>query len=572
MIGLYERIYEICRHNPARIAFSMENEEIAYGEMIEKAKMYAGFMKMQDVKTGEIVCIISKRNCELIYCIIAALQVGCAYVVIHPDYPLDFIERIIESCNSKLVFNFSELKIEGTYGAIEKSELKYEEFEKISRDSLVYLSFTSGSKGIPKAVMVSLENITTYLEAYIDLFQVNENDITIQQSPCYYDGMAEEIFSMFLVGGKTILVHDEYLRSPRRLRKVIEENGITIVATTPAILRELNKLPPMENVRAFISSAESLYLSDFSNIIKYTNVYNMYGPTETTICATFYKCKEHDEYNIPLGKPINNYKIGIVDENMNFLEEENKGEILIGGLGVTKGYLNDANMTKQKFVFIDNEKWYRTGDVGYYKNGELIFGGRFDRQIKVRGNKIELDRIEEVICQKDGIFDAVIYPYSINKNVYLIAFYVGSCSTDECRKYVKHKLPDFMCPFMYISLKEIPLLETGKKDLMCLKNMVENLAIKKFLELENNEKEFMKVIVDSVDIIPNNIKLDMTTTIEEMRMDSISFIQIIVNLEEFYDIEFEDDCLDYNNYSTLKDLYNKVIILKNRKSEEMNDV
>ncbi|UCH92900.1 MAG: amino acid adenylation domain-containing protein, partial [Candidatus Aminicenantes bacterium] len=345
---------------------------------------------------------------------------------------------------------------------------------------------TSGSTGKPKGVMVEHRNLTAYLHAFEQEFEILPTDTVIQQASYSFDAFAEEVYPVLVKGGKIAILGNEEVKDMALLTDFILRHRVTIIDCSPLLLNQLNQLDFKSNIRIFISGGDVLKGEYIDNLIKKGTVYNTYGPTETTICASYYKCSGVVQHGVPIGKPIGNYCIYILNHHNRLLPIGIPGELCISGNGVSRGYLNQPQLTAEKFLHVFYISYrshrsyiYQTGDLArWLADGNIEYLGRIDQQVKIRGYRIELQEIEHHLITHDDIKEAVVInKEEKNENKYLCAYLVSTegkknreftFTVAELRKYLSGKLPDYMIPTHFIEINEIPLTPNGKINVKAL--------------------------------------------------------------------------------------------------------
>jgi amino acid adenylation domain-containing protein len=362
---------------------------------------------------------------------------------------------------------------------------------------LAYAIYTSGSSGKPKGVSVQHKNVVAYLHAFYQEFNISEKDIVIQQASYSFDTFVEEVYPVILRGGKLIIPKKNHVMDVNLFRKFLVRSNVNIISASPLLLNELNKLEPINCIHTFISGGDALKIEYIDNLLQVGQVYNTYGPTESTVCASYYKCNNNFKSNVPIGKPIANYKLYILDKNKKLLPIGIPGELFICGPGVTRGYLNNAELTAEKFerAVIDhssfvtgssksstnnqwpitNDRFYRTGDLAkWLLDGDIDFLGRLDQQVKIRGYRIELGEIESQLRQHKNITAALVLTNELNtgpaanqcQDKSLCAYLVSNSdfSVSEIREFLLKKLPGYMIPAYFVRIDSIPITPNGKID------------------------------------------------------------------------------------------------------------
>lgn len=559
------KLERVAEENENRIALSYCDRDVTYKELFSKSNNYASELMRRNIKRGENVCIIGHHSIELFACIIGIMRVNAVFVVIDEDEDIKKIEYRIRTSKTKYVFYDEDKDI--AVSDIECIGLKEvyqgEEAESIHVESnpedIMYMAFTSGSVSEEKAVLVSYDNLESYINDFISVFNVCKDDVNVQQTPLGYDGLCEEFFSMISSGGRLVLLDKNVLQSPRLLHKELNKCGATLFPTTPLMLNELNKLSPVETITRYISCADVLKNFYFCNLIKHAKIFNTYGLTETTVCSTFYLCSIDDEMIIPIGQAFPSSKVEVIDDQMKPLGINQTGEILIGGKGVTIGYLNNKELTKERYVEINGERFFRTGDYGYFDDNSILrYEGRKDSMEKLKGIKIDCLKIEESLIRHPLVKACLAHVCSYNGNSVLCMFYVPENSEVEetsIRSFLEKDFSGADLPNAYIQVDSIPLKSVGKVDYTELEDLFTKNRNKDIQVIGKNEEgvlaAFQKIL--GIDGITINDKL------ADIGVDSIFFIQIVLELEDLFEFEFDDNKLSYGDYETIKDVYEYVI-------------
>ncbi|MCP5105999.1 MAG: AMP-binding protein, partial [bacterium] len=328
-----------------------------------------------------------------------------------------------------------------------------------------------------KGVMVEHRSVIHYLFAFSWEFDITSADTVLQQASFCFDVFVEEVYPILLAGGKIAIPRRNVVKDIGLLCNFISRNKVTIIDCSPLLLNELNKpgaLQYLESVRIFISGGDVLKGEYIDNLVKIGNVYNTYGPTEATVCATYYKCPDEVKANIPIGKPITNYVVHILDGNGQLLPIGVPGELCIGGGGTARGYLNRPELTADKFnKSYKTDILYKTGDLCLWlPDGNIEFLGRIDNQVKIRGYRIESGEIENRLLHHPDIIDtAVIVKVNKNGGNHLCAYIVpapgmpsDSPHSTKLREFLSKTLPTYMLPSHFAVVDKIPYTSHGKID------------------------------------------------------------------------------------------------------------
>jgi len=327
------------------------------------------------------------------------------------------------------------------------------------------------------------------LFAFLREFKLTPSDIVVQLTAFVFDAFVEEVFPLLVTGGKIAVPPSGKMTDMYETAAFIRDRGVTVIDCSPLLLNEFNKLDPsyLASVRYFISGGDVLKPGYIDDLLKTGVVYNTYGPTETTVCVTYYRCvgSVDGAEVIPIGKPISNYSVYVLDRGGQLLPPGVPGELCVSGAGVTRGYLNNPELTAERFSRGAAPSlptpYYRTGDlVRWLPDGNVEFLGRIDQQVKVRGFRIELGEIESKLLAHEDIDNAVVVQKTDeNGNSYLCGYIVSPKTLDApaLREYLAEKLPDYMIPWFFRQLKQFPLTPSGKIDRKALPEIETGAAV-----------------------------------------------------------------------------------------------
>lgn len=482
---IIERFEEQVNSTPNKIAVMCGELVCTYQELNIKANKLARTLSKEGVTSNVIVGLLVERSLNTIVSIIAILKAGGAYLPIDVDYPDNRINYMLEDCNVNILITnenqVSRIKTDCIILDLASDSIYDEEFDNLKYlnypTDLAYIIYTSGSTGKPKGVMIEHCNLLGYVNAFDYEFKLGSEDVFLQQASSSFDAFVEEMYPILLCGGKIVIASKQQVSDVNLLSLIIKDYGITIISASPLVVNELNKLKYFYNIHTVISGGDILKQEYISNLIGNVNVYNTYGPTESTVCATYYKSKEIDNINIPIGKPIRNYQIYILDKDNNLQPIGVAGEICIGGVGIARGYFNRFELTNEKFIsnpFIKNDRLYKTGDIGRWMcDGNIEFIARKDYQVNIRGFRVELGEIENKLMEHYNINEAVVLDEGDKEEQYLCAYVVSDkeITVKEIRNYLGTSLPSYMIPSYFVRIDKIPVTTNGKIDRKSLSNI-----------------------------------------------------------------------------------------------------
>lgn len=470
-------------NTPNNIALKFKKETLTYKEFNEKSNQVAHFLLSKNVQHNDVVIVSLERSLDMMIYIYGILKVGAIYLPVDTEIPSKRLNFIVNDAKAKILFynhnnikNITKNEIHSYDVSILKDKISSLETTKIENkiepDNLAYIIYTSGSTGKPKGVKCTHKGICNRLNWMNDDHPITSKDVFLQKTPITFDVSVWELFWPLQKGASLVIEIPDGHKNPEGIRDTIINNKVSYIHFVPSMLEVFiasENITNCKSLKTLFCSGEALStnLVNRTQQILDTEIYNLYGPTEASIDVTSYKCnKGFYSNNIPIGYPVANTKLYIVDKHMNLSPIGIPGELHITGLQVAEGYLNRDKLTNEYFlddVFSDNpnSKLYKTGDlVRYREDGAIEYIGRIDTQIKLRGQRIELGEIEQTLEKQKQISRAVVL---LDDKKNLIAFYTGTpVNPDEVKAYLESKLPSYMIPSSYIYQEEFELLTSGK--------------------------------------------------------------------------------------------------------------
>lgn len=474
-----ELFEEQVKRSPDNTAVVFNGESLSYSQLNKKANQIASVLRGKyNVNRGDLVGIMVESSLEMITGILGIIKAGAAYVPIDPQYPNERIKYMLEDSKATtlLVDNLSSPVIsECSLTVIDlNDDSLYSEnvldVENINSSSdLVYVIYTSGSTGKPKGVMVEHRSLVNLCRWHIKYYEVTSWDRSTKYAGFGFDASVWEIFPYILSGAALHIIDDSIKLDVVKLNQYFESNHITISFLPTQICEQFMDLNNV-SLRKLLTGGDKL--NHF--IKKNYELINNYGPTENTVVTTSFVV-DKGYSNIPIGKPLDNVKIYILDKNKKLLPVGVYGELCITGSNLARGYFNNPELTDEKFItnpFIPGERMYCTGDLArWLPDGNLEFGGRVDQQVKIRGNRVEIGEVEEQLSRCEGIKEAMVMAREDRgENKYLCAYLVSDneIKVAEIKEQLSKTLPDYMIPTYFISIDKLPLTANGKIDTKAL--------------------------------------------------------------------------------------------------------
>nr|VFJ75373.1 MAG: amino acid adenylation domain-containing protein [Candidatus Kentron sp. FW] len=508
---VHELFEERVAKTPDAVAIVFEDEEISYGELNMRANRLAHRLRKLGVGPEVLVGLFVERSVEMVVGLLAILKAGGAYVPLDPEYPAERLAFMAEDADLHVLLCHETTRERVPECAAyildvdaEAEEIARESSENPARlarsSNLAYVIYTSGSTGKPKGVMVEHRNISAMLHGFEYLASSGEALIGTSVTPSSFDVSVWEIFSNLCFGGALHVLRREQFANPEDFSNYLIGNRVTCTYIPPALLSDLvaqldkqDDPIALNRILVGVEPIKQGVLQRFRDISRDMSIINGYGPTETTICATFFDFREaiDPERRTPIGTAVANYRIFLTDSNLQPVPIGVPGELYIGGAGVARGYLNRPELTAERFIpdpFSDapNARLYRTGDLcRYLPDGTIEYLGRIDTQVKIRGFRIELGEVENALLAHPDVREAVVDARGEGVDKQLVAWVgwgelgnpnegvsipdsVGVRSspqpTNELRAHLRASLPDWMVPARFVFVDTLPLTPSGKID------------------------------------------------------------------------------------------------------------
>ncbi len=446
-------------------------ERLSYRELNGRANQLAHYLKEQGVGADVVVGVCQERSVDLIVSLLGILKAGGAYLPLDPAYPPGRREYMAAQAGSKLVLS----ELPPGLGARSTANLERQS----GGDNLAYVMFTSGSTGRPKGVCITHANVLHLVHEPCHV-RIGPGDVAVQASTASFDAATFEIWSALLNGARLVGVSQEELLSAEEFAAKLGAEGVTVLFLATALFNALARqvAPALAAVPQVLFGGEQVDARSVATVqaAGVRRLVNLYGPTEVTVCASWHEVQEvaSPEVTVPIGRPINNMEVHVLDERGQLLPVGVVGELYAGGAGLARGYVGDAAQTAERFVphpFAKNagERLFRTGDlVRRLGDGELEFVGRVDEQVKLRGYRIEPGEIEHALREHEAVQDAVVVVRSgEDEEKRLIAYVVAEAaqaSVSELRGHLRERLPEYMVPWSYEYLERLPRKVNGKVD------------------------------------------------------------------------------------------------------------
>lgn len=543
---------------PGTLAVVFNDQQLSYEELNRRANQFSHYLIMAGVRAGVPVAVCLAPSLDVVVSLLAILKAGGIYVPIEPTDPVLRITTILEDTRPKVILGRSDLL--QTLPAIAGSEFFYVDRDWRRIESLpgrnpdvaidlqqpAYVIYTSGTTGRPKGVMASHGNLIHYILSAKTRYSFSDEDVMPALARFSFSISLLELLCPLAAGGRLLLLERDQVLDFKRMVQVVRQ--VTIIHASPSWWRRLLPFVPastldnreFKDLRHASAGGDTVppdLLEAMKGLFQNAEIFVIYGCTEISCMAfTHLVSRDCQITKTSLGKPFRHVQVRLYDQNQRRVNEGCEGEIYIAGPGVTKGYLNLPALTAEKFVTIEGQRFYRTGDLGRFENGNLEIRGRIDFQIQLRGIRIEPGEIEVELRKFPGVRDAVVVARELgHSEKSLIAYLVFGPNEQEdiesIRSFLKGKLPQYMIPAAFVVLDAMPVNSNQKVDRRALPAPnSERLARTKAVIPPQNEweKQLVEILENTLGVHPIGVE----SSFFELGVDSLQAVQILLQVEE----------------------------------------
>ena len=485
------------------VAVICDQEKISYIELDRRSNQLGRYLKNLDVGPEKLVGISVERSIDMILAMVGILKAGGAYVPIDPAYPPDRLRFMADDSDIGVLLTQKRLapRMPQMKAKVVCLDRDWDEIAQQSNQSfqtqvlpenLAYVVYTSGSTGQPKAAAVSHRSMIRLLRE-TNYMQFQAGEVVAQTVNMSFDPSTFEIWGALLNGCRLVIIGNEVLLDVERFAAEIIDKGVQVMFLATALFNEVGRLKPamFNSVKSLLFGGEAVYPVTAAAVLEHggpERLVNAYGPAECTTFSGWFVAKQvaRDAVSVPIGKPVSNTQLYVLDRHMNLEPIGTMGKLYIGGEGLARGYWRRPELTAERFVpdpyGAPGGRLYISGDLArWMEDGNLEFFGRQDNQIKIRGFRVELGEIEVALLQHGKVRNCAVLMKTGSSGKQLVAYVSGEANADELKNYLKAKLPEYMVPGVYVMLPELPLNTNGKVDRRALPD-VEDRALQEILE------------------------------------------------------------------------------------------
>jgi iturin family lipopeptide synthetase B len=584
--------------NPKQIQSTNDQNskhQVTYGELNKKSHRLAHLLIEKGVKGDTIVGIMVERSIEMVIGILGILKAGGAYLPIEPDYPEERFNYILSDSGTQVLlagretrgkikagFEEESFKIIDIYNPLFFSTLTSTSTCQVSPANLAYVIYTSGSTGRPKGVTVEHRSVVNLLYALDKRYPLTAHDSYLLKTSFQFDVSITELFGWFWQGGRLAILEPGGEKDPAKILEIIEKEKVTHINFVPSMFKvwaealETGNAGKLPGLKYIFLAGEALLpgtAAQFRRLNTVVPLENLYGPTEASVYASWYSLTHwKNEGSIPIGNPLPNVTLYILDKWSCLQPVGVPGELGIGGEGLARGYLNRPELTSERFLSVSHrsyrsyrsyisKKIYKTGDLArWLADGNIEFLGRMDFQVKIRGFRIELGEIENCLKTHTGIKDTIVIDRNDNGRQYLCA-YVTTAPTPEkviripsiheLKEHLEGKLPGYMIPACFVAIEQIPLNPSGKVDRNQLPRALES-DFHSHRTYEAPVSSIQRIIAEIWQEILGREKVGIQDNFFDLGGNSLDFIKISNKLKE--KLEQEIPVVTLFTYSTIRSL------------------
>jgi polyketide synthase PksJ len=582
-ICIHEKFEKQVALAPDRIALHWDDKKITYDEFNRHSNRLAHHIIGKGVKPDVLIALCMERCPEMMIGIYAILKAGAAYMPVDPHSPRERMEKILE--DGKPAFILTSKKSDSNLPSVSSERIYLDDIltnplsnrednptGRVTSENLAYIIYTSGSTGIPKGVMIEHHSVLNRLGWMQKAYPISPDDVLVQKTPTTFDVSVWEIFWWAFNGASLLLLEPGAEKEPERIVKAINDYRVTVIHFVPSMFGAFITYLSSFGVGDKITSLKKVFLSGESlppNMVNEFNsitvesgetaIINLYGPTEATVDVSHFPCPKTFIDTMYIGKPIDNTKLFVINDENKILPAGEEGELVITGVNLARGYLNREELNREKFIELElpdgqSLRAYRTGDiVKYVDSGDIFYVGRADNQVKIRGFRIELGEIETRIAEYKGVEACAVIVDRSNPNNPLLNAYIKLSVTDQIDKddlkiFLNDRIPTYMIPTSFMVLKEMPLTSSGKIDRKALSAQQVNQPVNKTIARDKIEGAILSIWKE----VLQNENIDTSMNFFDIGGNSILIPYVLGRMNKDYGLKV--DTMDIFQYPTVEAL------------------
>lgn len=566
---------EVVNAHENKIALKCNDDTLTFKQLDILSNKFANFLNLNlDIDKEKPIALMLENGFYRYISVYGVLKFGGYYLPFETNMEMGRVSQLLNESQCQVLFiNKKQLNdfkdnISNNIEIICVEDIDFDSFNEdysitnVSSDSLAHMIFTSGSTGKPKGVCLKHRGIVSLCRCVGRKFNLTENDISISLMAFSFDGCGIDLFVYLLNAVLVICSPNRNIisRNPKEINRICNENDVSILML-PTAMAELFIYQKNTSLRLLLCGGEKLSIENYDNISY--RICNIYGPTECTIFSTFYEVKNYEK-NIPIGTPVDNTKIYMIDKYGRILPQGAIGELCISGYGVAKGYYLDEKKTKDKFITLKNlngelERVYKTGDFAYWnEDGNIIYCGRNDEQIKICGYRVELNEIKEYARKYPQINDCTVIFDKLAENPSIIAFYTSDVPIESSSiiEFISRTLPNYMVPKRWIKINDIPYTINGKVNKFKLLNILDNLNetndyINELAETNPIQQKLINMFCNILRL--NSSDIDFNDSFFILGGNSLSILKLQYMIKNEFNIELLLE--DLYEQATINQLY-----------------
>ncbi|OKP93897.1 non-ribosomal peptide synthetase [Paenibacillus sp. P32E] len=543
-LTLPEQFAEQVKLHSNREALRFGEAHLTYGELDALSGRWAAWLEHNGIGFDDVVAIKLERSFDMIICFLAVLKAGAVYLPVDPSFPVERIQYMLQDSGAALLItddseerNIGFMGRTVLTGAVELPEEGGNvPARKPQLEDRAYIIYTSGTTGRPKGVALEHAGVANLPEVFRTKLGIGPKDRILQFAPCSFDASVWEFAMALTSGGALCLATKDTIGDPEWFERYANQMEITIATFPPSYMERLQP-DKLQSLRLVITAGSEPSATMLGEWGRHMQCINAYGPTEASVCAAMW---EYDElilpHKLPIGFPISNSRICIVDAGLNPLPVGVTGELCIAGVGLAREYLNQPEMTARQFVSSNIpgfERMYRTGDLAKrLPDGSLVYQGRMDSQLKIRGYRVEPGEVEARLHQLNGVKSAsVLLKRQPEGHGTLIAYYSGETAPQprEMKRMLSEMLPDFMIPSVFMKLEALPLTTHGKVDAAALNKLPQSVETGSGFRHPVSELEAL--VIEVFEEVLENKGIGVENSFNELGGDSISAMKAVFLLK-----------------------------------------